>query len=612
MSNHKFHGIALAANSTFENLVVERLAATPASLTKGRVWYNTTDNSLYYTDLDGQGAIRVNKFAAGGDLQTAITNLTNLINAETARAEAAEAAEAQARADADTAQAAALATEVAARTAADSTEQAARQSGDATVTAAFTAADVVVAQNAADALAAETNSRVIDDAALNTRVDGVVAEINVIETSVGLNADGTLTAPENTTNLGTITTVKGGLIALDSAIAAESAARVAADQTQTDALAAEVTRATNAENNLQTQLTEWVNTQLAANAGTDAAEKAARIAADAAIQAEVDAIEASAGLATDGSYVVPTGSNYLDSSVSLANADLLLDGQIKLNADAVAAEATARATADASFQSQLTTEINSRTTAVTNLQNELNTTQAGAGLQTDGTYVVSTGANYIASATSLADADNKLDTAVKAVSDRVGTLETTVISEVQASVTAEVTRATTAEAALQASINALSTATAGEVATETARAEAAEAALQSAIAAEVTRATGIEAGLQSQISGEVTARTNADANLQSQINAIVAASGEGAAALKTELNAARYAFTSSAPALVHTVTTNLGTLDFSVDLKVQGQDGVWRNDIAPIEFAADGNSFTVTLTESSNIKVSGQSNAQLA
>jgi len=54
-------------------------------------------------------------------------------------------------------------------------------------------------------------------------------------------------------------------------------------------------------------------------------------------QIEIDAIETGAGLDTDGTYIQPSGSNYIDASTSLASADALLDAQIKVNADAIAA-----------------------------------------------------------------------------------------------------------------------------------------------------------------------------------------------------------------------------------------------------------------------------------
>jgi len=53
-------------------------------------------------------------------------------------------------------------------------------------------------------------------------------------------------------------------------------------------------------------------------------------------QTEIDAIETGAGLAADGTYVTPSGSNYIDASTSLASADSLLDAQIKVNEDAIA------------------------------------------------------------------------------------------------------------------------------------------------------------------------------------------------------------------------------------------------------------------------------------
>ena len=60
--------------------------------------------------------------------------------------------------------------------------------------------------------------------------------------------------------------------------------------------------------------------------------------------------------------------------------------------------------------------------AVNDLQAELDRTQAGAGLGTDGTYTPNSSANYINNATSLNDADVKLDAALKSVEDKVNEL----------------------------------------------------------------------------------------------------------------------------------------------------------------------------------------------
>ena len=55
----------------------------------------------------------------------------------------------------------------------------------------------------------------------------------------------------------------------------------------------------------------------------------------------------------------------------------------------------------------------------TNLQAELDATQTGAGLATDGTYSANTTANYIAGATALNDADDKLDAQAKVNADAI-------------------------------------------------------------------------------------------------------------------------------------------------------------------------------------------------
>jgi hypothetical protein len=58
------------------------------------------------------------------------------------------------------------------------------------------------------------------------------------------------------------------------------------------------------------------------------------------LQSEVDDTQAGAGLATDGSYVQPSGSNYLDATTSLADADSALDAQVGTNATNIGTNAT--------------------------------------------------------------------------------------------------------------------------------------------------------------------------------------------------------------------------------------------------------------------------------
>jgi len=53
------------------------------------------------------------------------------------------------------------------------------------------------------------------------------------------------------------------------------------------------------------------------------------------LQEEVDRIEAGAGLDENGNYIPPTGTNYIDGSTSLANADVLLDEAIGNNLEKI-------------------------------------------------------------------------------------------------------------------------------------------------------------------------------------------------------------------------------------------------------------------------------------
>jgi hypothetical protein len=61
---------------------------------------------------------------------------------------------------------------------------------------------------------------------------------------------------------------------------------------------------------------------------------------------------------------------------------------------------------------------------VDNLQSELDDTQTGAGLGTDGSYTANGAANYISTATSLKNADDLLDAQIKTNADDIAALQT--------------------------------------------------------------------------------------------------------------------------------------------------------------------------------------------
>jgi len=192
-------------------------------------------------------------------------------------------------------------------------------------------------RNYVDQTREEASVRLADDAA-DTALQ---SEIDQIETSVGLNADGTF--PGLSGNFISGSTLGATIQSLDA-------------QVKTN----------------ETDITNLGDPSL--------------------IQTEVNTIETGAGLESDGTYSANSSTNYLKTSTSLKDADEDLDAQIKINTD------------------DLSSEIFNRGTAVSSVQSELDDTQTGAGLLATGAYSANTSANYINTATSLADADNKMDT----------------------------------------------------------------------------------------------------------------------------------------------------------------------------------------------------------
>ena len=97
--------------------------------------------------------------------------------------------------------------------------------------------------------------------------------------------------------------------------------------------------------------------------------------------------------------------NIDSANTARANADTTL--QANIDAEATAAADSAATTDRAAIRSEFAA-------ADALLQGELDDTQTGAGLANDGSYVTNAASNYITAATSLKDADDKLDAALKA------------------------------------------------------------------------------------------------------------------------------------------------------------------------------------------------------
>lgn len=103
-----------------------------------------------------------------------------------------------------------------------------------------------------------------------------------------------------------------------------------------------------------------------------------------------------------------SSNNYVLDGDNLETAIGKLDAQADQNADDIVSEATIRANTDSA------------------LQDEIDDTQTGAGLNADGTYSANSGSNYLTTASSLKSADNLLDAQLKSTTDNLESLETTV------------------------------------------------------------------------------------------------------------------------------------------------------------------------------------------
>jgi hypothetical protein len=437
------------------------------------------------------------------------------ITTEQARAEAAESANAQA-----------IATETAARIAAVSAEESARAAADTALQAALDAMDAAYK---------------VADSALQSDIDSAQTQIDSILSGSTFSADtfAEIVNIINAIDQSNDTAFASYVVSNDAALAAETAARQAADDALTLDLAAEVARATAAEAQIAADLASEVSRSVAIDDSLSAAlsaETANREAADVNFQNALD--NAIADRVANDQVLTDN-----------LNAEILrAETAEQTNAAAIAAEEAARLSKDALQDAALSAETLARTTADAGLQAQIDSLEssssssfsaetaariaADAALQSElDSYKTSNNAALAAEVTARANGDAALQTALDAyktsndsalaqeILDRIAGDDAVVAAlnayktSNDAALAAEVTRATTAEDAISSDLSSYQTSNDAALADEIARATAAEDAISSdlssyqtsndaALAAETARATAAEGVLQSNIDVE--------------------------------------------------------------------------------------------------------------
>ena len=274
-------------------------------------------------------------------------------------------------------------------------------------------------------------------------------------------------------------------------------------------------------------VTTVVNQVASVQANLDT-ETAARISADSALDARLDIIQ---------------GADTVEGSIAKAKKD----AQEYTDA-AVLVEKTRAELIEGGLQSQIDALSGSSGSSISDLQNEIDATQAGAGLNTDGAYSPVSAASYISGATSLKDADSLLDSAILAVQSELDTTQSSVGLEANGTLT--ISGIYINSTTIKGNLVSLDAGLVDEVNTRISAISAVEASISQEIAdriadvnAEETRAMDVEAGLQAQISQEILDRQSAvsaeetramgvESDLQSQITSL---SGSSSSALTQEI-----------------------------------------------------------------------------
>ena len=469
-----------------------------------------------------------------------------------------------------------------------------------------------LAAEAANTLAITANT---GDIATNATDIATNASDIATETADRIAADATLT----TAISAEATTARAAELANAQAITAEETRALAAEGANTTAITNEVSRSTTADSTHTANIATNTN-DIATNLTAINNEVVRAQTAEAGLQSNIDT-----ETARIDSILTNTDPAALDSLTEIVtafqNADSTINGAItSLSTTAATDRAAIRsefAAADSALDTRLSAEegkvstletlagsaalqttaqtlteaineLNQGTSAdFTTVNNAIDAVETGAGLQSDGSYSAHSGTHSINTASSLHDADSKLDAAILAEKTRAEAAESTLTTNVTANATAisgnttdiatnatdiatnasDISGNTAAIAAEASTARAAETANANAISAEATTARAAEAANATAISSESTRAQAAEAANATDIADNLTEITATQAGAGLGVDGTYTANGSAnyistATSLKdgdTKLDAAIKAEETRATAAETVLTNDLAT-----------------------------------------------------
>jgi len=337
---------------------------------------------------------------------------------------------------------------------------------------------------------------------LHTDTNAVAGRMTTAESSIVTNA--TAISTETARAQAEETSIRGDFAAADTSIRSDFAAAdaVVLNSASSDA----TTKADNAEAAAKTYSDGIVATEASTREAADdllegqiTAEATTRANADNALDTRATALESemtltqtSVGVATDGAYVSRTGSNFLDTAVSLKDESTKLDVALK-------AEETARIAADNTLTNNLNSEISSRTSGDASLQSQI-TAEVGRATSAE----QANAANIATNATAISDEATRAQTAEAAVNARVDFI----VSNTDPAALDSLTEIVTAFGDADSDLTSLISSNQTDIATNA-----------SGLAQEITDRIAA-------VTAEAASRTTADTTLQSNIDQKIAKSGD--------------------------------------------------------------------------------------